>query len=109
MGDARSKRLGAMQRKFPGLGIGLLYVLALNSVSSFALLSSGTLTPSVVQLHSLIFAGQCGVHMLVLQVIQELWRKSGGVFNVNDALQQMVMDMENELDMRIIQAGLVWT
>ena len=42
----------------------------------------------------------CGAHMLVLRIIQELWQSSGGVFNVDEVLQQMVYGLEEELELR---------
>lgn len=39
--QARGNRLGAMQRKFPFLGIGLLYLLALVELLAFPLLGAG--------------------------------------------------------------------
>ena len=42
----------------------------------------------------------CGAHMLVLRIIQELWQSSGGVFNVDEVLQQMVFGLEDELELR---------
>ena len=38
----------------------------------------------------------CGAHMLVLRIIQELRQSSGGVFNVDEVLQQMVYGLEEE-------------
>ena len=43
----------------------------------------------------------CGAHMLVLRIIQELWQSSGGVFNVDEVLQQMVFGLEEELTLRL--------
>ena len=41
--QARGHRLGAMQRKFPSLGIALLYVLAVVELLAFPLLGAGAL------------------------------------------------------------------
>merc|ERR1719217_1993470 len=80
--QARGYRLGAMQRKFPFLGIGLLYLLAAVELLAFPLLGAGTATiTGVLNLQSFLFACLCGAHMLVLRIIQELWQSSGGVFN----------------------------
>ena len=40
--QARGHRLGACQRKFPRLGIWLLYILALLELAAFPLLGAGT-------------------------------------------------------------------
>ena len=93
--QARGKRLGAMQRKFPFLGIALLYLLAAVELLAFPLLGAGTATiQGVLTLQSFLFACLCGAHMLVLRIIQELWQSSGGVFNVDEVLQQMAFGLE---------------
>ena len=58
------------------------------------------ITVSILELQSLIFASVCGCLVLVLRIIQELWQASGGVFNVDDVLQQMVVGLEEELTLR---------
>ena len=107
--QARGERLGACQRKFPFIAIFLLYALAGLEVSAFPLLGAGTaaqaeapelITVSILELQSLIFASVCGCLVLVLRIIQELWQASGGVFNVDDVLQQMVVGLEEELTLR---------
>ena len=88
--QARGSRLGAMQRKFPLLGIGLLYLLAAVELLAFPLLGAGSASlAGVLSLQSFLFACLCGAHMLVLRIIQELWQSSGGVFNVDEVLQQV--------------------
>merc|ERR1719388_282207 len=68
---------------------------------AFPLLGAGTATLSgVLSLQSFLFAALCGAHVLVLRIIQELWQSSGGVFNVDEVLQQMVFGLEEELAMR---------
>ena len=108
--QARGTRLAAFQRKFPVLGISLLYVLAALELFAFPLLGAGTAaisnapefsSVSILELQSLIFASVCGCVVLVLRIIQELWQSSGGVFNVDDVLQQMVAGLEDELELRI--------
>lgn len=70
--QARGYRLGAMQRKFPLLGIGLLYLLAAVELLAFPLLGAGTASISgVLNLQSFLFACLCGAHMLVLRIIQD--------------------------------------
>ena len=54
----------------------------------------------ILSLQSFLFACLCGAHMLVLRIIQELWQSSGGVFNVDEVLQQMVFGLEEELELR---------
>ena len=106
--QARGNRLGAMQRKFPFLGIALLYLLALVELLAFPLLGAGTANiDGVLNLQSFLFACLTGAHMLVLRIIQELWQSSGGVFNVDEVLQQMVFGLEEELELRSQQAPSV--
>ena len=47
----------------------------------------------------------CGCLVLVLRIIQELWQASGGVFNVDGVLQQMVFGLEEELQLRLRGPG----
>ena len=50
-----------MQRKFPFLGIGLLYLLAMVELLAFPLLGAGTATlTGVLSLQSFLFACLCG-------------------------------------------------
>tara|TARA_B110001452_G_scaffold13110_1_gene10857 strand:+ start:310 stop:759 length:450 start_codon:yes stop_codon:yes gene_type:complete len=108
--QARGARLGAQQRKFPALGLQLLYVLAGLEIFSFPLLAAGTaslsedpqlLTVSILELQSVIFASLCACVVLVLRIIQELWRTSGGVFNVDEVLQQLSIGLDEELQLRM--------
>jgi len=101
--QARGRRLGAMQRKFPRLGIVLLYILALLELAAFPLLGAGTAVgapQSIFNVQGALFGGLCGATTLVLRIIQELWRTSGGAFNVDDVLTTMVRGLAEELDER---------
>ena len=79
-------------------------------LTAFPLLGAGTArisetpelaTVSILELQSLLFASVCGCVVLVLRIIQELWQPTGGVFNVDDVLQQMIFGLELELDDRL--------
>jgi len=103
--QARGTRLGAFQRKFPALGIILLYLLAALELFCFPFLGYGTANlQGMLSLQSLLFGLLSAGHMLVLRIIQELWQSSGGVFNVDAVLQQMVLGLEEELELRVQQA-----
>mmetsp|Transcript_48745 Transcript_48745/g.90358 ORF Transcript_48745/g.90358 Transcript_48745/m.90358 type:complete len:431 (+) Transcript_48745:68-1360(+) len=103
--QARGTRLGAFQRKFPALGIILLYLLAALELFCFPFLGYGTANlQGMLSLQSLLFGLLSAGHMLVLRIIQELWQSSGGVFNVDEVLQQMVFGLEEELTLRSQQA-----
>tara|TARA_B110001452_G_scaffold201528_1_gene171611 strand:- start:1970 stop:2911 length:942 start_codon:yes stop_codon:yes gene_type:complete len=107
--QARAYRLGAMQRKFPALGIALLYLLAGLELLAFPLLGAGFSEGSgegILALQSLLFASLAGAHVLVLRIVQELWQSNGGVFNVDEVLQQMVFGLEEELQLRVEQNQL---
>jgi hypothetical protein len=113
--QARGHRLGACQRKFPRLGIWLLYILATLELAAFPLLGAGTMAglsvkmdPSrVFGLQSLLFSGLTGATVLVLRIIEELWQSSGGTFNVDETLSKMVVGLEAELDERAKAGGNV--
>jgi len=107
--QARGERLGSYQRKFPVLGLSLLYLLAALELFAFPLLGAGTAstselpevpTVSILELQSLLFASLCGCLLLVLRIIQELWQSSGCVFYFDDVMQQMVLGLEEELEER---------
>ncbi len=89
-----------MQRKFPFLGIVLLYLLASVELIAFPLLGAGTGggvgagAVGILSLQSLLFGCLAGAHVLVLRIIQELWQSSGGVFNV-DQVRQMPTRLPN--------------
>jgi hypothetical protein len=106
--QARGYRLGATQRKFPALGIALLYVLAILELAAFPLLGAGTVMSStrILSLQAALFGGLCGSSVLVLRIIEELWQASGGVFNVDEVLARMVRGLENELLQRSEAARL---
>jgi hypothetical protein len=108
--QARGRRLGAFQGKFPLLGITLLYLLAAVELLSFPLLGAGTAglselpeqpLVSILELQALVFAVLAGCLVLVLRIIQEHWQLSGGIFNVDEVLQQMVSGLEEELELRL--------
>jgi hypothetical protein len=105
--QARGYRLGAMQRKFPRLGVVLLYILALLELAAFPLLGAGTAVgapASIFNVQGALFGGLCGATTLVLRIIQELWRTSGGAFNVDAVLTKMVAGLSEELELRASNA-----
>ena len=61
--------------------------------------------PSILDLQSTVFATLTGALVLVLRIIQELWLSTGGVFNVDEVLQQMAFGLEEELELRSNQAA----
>mmetsp|Transcript_10899 Transcript_10899/g.16420 ORF Transcript_10899/g.16420 Transcript_10899/m.16420 type:complete len:427 (-) Transcript_10899:194-1474(-) len=106
--QARGQRLGAMQRKFPALGIALLYILALLELVAFPVLGAGTAVgapPGIFTIQAALFGGLCGATILVLRIIQELRRTSGGAFNVDAVLAKMVSGLNDDLELRAALAS----
>jgi len=102
---ARGDRLGALQRKYPVAAIVLLYFLAIIDLEPFMMLGAGAIdNPGVLNIESLMFGFLTGMHVLLLRTIDELWQNSGGLFNVDKALQQMVAGLREELDFRTKEA-----
>jgi len=69
--QARGSRLGAMQRKFPRLGIVLLWLLVILELGWFSLLGAGSATvatfpESILLIQAVLFGGLCGATTLVL-------------------------------------------
>ena len=57
---------------------------------------------SILELQAFVFACLCGSLVLVLRIIEELWQtRRGGLFNVDDVLQEISLGLEEELDLRI--------
>ena len=86
----------------------LLYLLATLELLAFPLLGAGFSDSyvegeGILALQSLLFASLAGAHILVLRIIQELWLSAGGVFNVDEVLQQMAFGLEEELAARMDQ------
>ena len=86
----------------------LLYLLATLELLAFPLLGAGFSDSyvegeGILALQSLLFANLAGAHILVLRIIQELWLSAGGVFNVDEVLQQMAFGLEEELAARMNQ------
>lgn len=115
---ARSERLGALQVKFPALGIAFLYLLATFELIAFPLIGAGSLSeygpiegllPSssidnvenVLSVQAFLFSCLCGCFVLVLRIIQELRQSSGGVFNVDGVLQQTIAGLDEEIELRL--------
>ncbi|KAH8093424.1 hypothetical protein JL720_4557 [Aureococcus anophagefferens] len=82
----------------PSLGIALLYVLAILELAAFrSALARRRRAQSIFNVQGALFGGLCGATTLVLRIIQELWRTSGGAFNVDVELTKMVRGLV-ELD-----------
>ena len=98
--QARSKRLGALQRKLPTIHMVLLWILAGLELISFPLLGAGTQSIggyNILTIEGLLFGIMTSGIVLTLRVVGELWRQSGGAYNVDSVLKVMVRGLEKEL------------
>ena len=107
--QARGVRLGAAQRKYPTIGIGLLYVLAVIVIFPFPLLAAGTAslsedpelkTVSILELQAVLFGSLCACVVLVIRIIEELWQERESVFKSDEVLEQLVQGLAEELQAR---------
>lgn len=102
--QARGQRLGAMQRKLPGIHFVLLYVLGFLELLAFPFLGAGTVSiasdSKILIIQAVFFGAMCGAIVMTLQVIYELWKPFGGAYTVDTALEKMVQGLEEELEMR---------
>mmetsp|Transcript_20899 Transcript_20899/g.51839 ORF Transcript_20899/g.51839 Transcript_20899/m.51839 type:complete len:392 (+) Transcript_20899:165-1340(+) len=101
--QARARRLGALQRKLPSIHLIMLWTLAALELISFPLLGAGTQTIggyNVLTVEGLLFAVMTAGIVLTLRVVKELWRPTGGAYNVDGVLRVMVRGLEKELEAR---------
>ena len=119
--QARSRRLGALQRKVPVIHLIMLGILGLIMVGSFPILvsvggvaaSSSTAAPitvgkslfnNVMTLQGGLFGVATFAVVMTKMVLRELWRTKGGAYNVDAVLRVMVRGLQKELDERMIEA-----
>jgi hypothetical protein len=102
--QARARRLGAIQRKFPPLGIYLLYAIAFSLLMTFPILGTGLgkVNAAVLGAQSWLFAVMVFTVFLILLVITDLWRMDAGkLTRTRVVLDTMVGGLEDELDERL--------
>ncbi|CAK9069287.1 unnamed protein product [Durusdinium trenchii] len=107
--QARGVRLGATQRKFPLEHFILLNVLGALELLVFPLLGAGisgyepdAASPGhVLWVQSVVFALLAGGVVLALQVVQDLRTPTCGLYNLNEALDEMVEGIRGELQRRL--------
>ena len=123
--QARSRRLGALQRKVPVIHLIMLGILGLIMVGSFPILvsvggvaasaaaSSVSAAPvtigkhlfnNVMTLQGGLFGVATFAVVMTKMVLRELWRTKGGAYNVDAVLRVMVRGLQKELDERMIEA-----
>lgn len=104
--QARGARLGAVQRKLPPLHFVLLFALGFFELSAFPLLSAGasaTVGDDILNVEAAVFSLMAAAIMLTLAVVLQLWRPSGSVYSVDDALATMIKGLQDELNDRRLQ------
>ena len=122
--QARSKRLGALQRKVPVIHLIMLGILGTIMIGSFPLLVSvggaaaaaastssatttmysGELFNNVMTLQGGLFGVATFAVVMTKMVLRELWRTKGGAYNVDAVLRVMVRGLQKELNERMIEA-----
>ncbi len=81
----------------------MLWILAALELVSFPLLGAGTQTIggyNILTIEGLLFALMTASIVLTLRVVMELWRPTGGAYNVDGVLKVMVRGLERELEAR---------
>eukprot|EP00931_Biecheleriopsis_adriatica_P056264 TRINITY_DN33335_c0_g1_i1.p1 TRINITY_DN33335_c0_g1~~TRINITY_DN33335_c0_g1_i1.p1 ORF type:complete len:724 (-),score=123.36 TRINITY_DN33335_c0_g1_i1:9-2180(-) len=114
--QARGTRLGATQRKLPREHFVLLTVLGALELLVFPLLGAGisgyetsdAASPGhVLWIQSFVFACLAGGVVLALQVIQDLRSPTSGLYSLEEALDEMVQGLQEELDQRLKSAPVL--
>jgi len=99
--QTRGQRLGAVQRKLPGIQIALLYVLGMLNVVTFLLFGASCTACPEMRLCRVLFTLLVGAVVMTMRVIHELWQTTGGAYNVDGVLAVMVRGLEEELKQRL--------
>ena len=111
--QARSRRLGAMQRKVPAVHLLMLWIMCATLILTFptligvggaALANGKPLSHNIWTLHGMLFGVATFAVVLTKMVLFELWRIKGGAYNVDSVLKVMVRGLECELDERMTEA-----
>ncbi|KAL7441889.1 hypothetical protein ACHAXM_008098 [Skeletonema potamos] len=111
--QARSRRLGALQRKVPVIHLIMLWLLGIIMVGSFpiflgvseaAVAAGGQITRSNMTVQSGLFGVATFAVVMCKSVLIELWRTKGGAYNVDKTLKVMVSGLKKELDERMTEA-----
>eukprot|EP00574_Skeletonema_japonicum_P009290 CAMPEP_0201722542 /NCGR_PEP_ID=MMETSP0593-20130828/6895_1 /ASSEMBLY_ACC=CAM_ASM_000672 /TAXON_ID=267983 /ORGANISM="Skeletonema japonicum, Strain CCMP2506" /LENGTH=331 /DNA_ID=CAMNT_0048213519 /DNA_START=146 /DNA_END=1141 /DNA_ORIENTATION=+ len=111
--QARSRRLGALQRKVPVIHLIMLWLLGIVMVGSFpvflgvseaAAAMGGLISRSNMTVQSGLFGVATFSVVMCKSVLMELWRTKGGAYNVDKTLKVMVSGLKKELDERMAEA-----
>ena len=114
--QARSRRLGALQRKVPVIHLLMLWILGLIMISSFPVLigvggaqvavSSKSISKAC-SLQGALFGVATFAVVMTKMVLGELWRTKGGAYNVDSVLRVMVRGLQKELNERMMEAQIM--
>lgn len=101
--QARAARLGALQRKVPGIHMFLLWTLAAIMLAAFPVLGASTASGvyTVRTVEGCLFGIMAFGITLTKALVGELLRPAGGAYNVDAALGVMVKGLEAELSERL--------
>lgn len=102
--QARSHRLGALQKKLPDIHIFLLRTLGAIVLVTFPVCGSGSQViggQGILEVQAIFFGVMIFGLSIVLGVISELWSPRGGAYNVDGVLAIMVRGLEEELRARM--------
>jgi len=101
---ARAHRLGAMQRKLPDIQLIFLRLLGAVVLATFPVCGSGSQViggQELLRVQAVFFGFLVFGIVMVLGVIEELWKPRGGAYNIDGVLSIMIQGLEEELDARL--------
>eukprot|EP00929_Paragymnodinium_shiwhaense_P005338 TRINITY_DN10713_c0_g1_i2.p1 TRINITY_DN10713_c0_g1~~TRINITY_DN10713_c0_g1_i2.p1 ORF type:complete len:448 (-),score=104.94 TRINITY_DN10713_c0_g1_i2:324-1598(-) len=96
----RGQRLGSMQRKMPRIQLSLLWILGSALIAGFPMMAADAAGASRSFALRAMFGVLCGSVSMTLRVIHEIWRTSGGAYNVDSVLTVAVHGLSEELRLR---------
>lgn len=100
---ARSRRLGAVQRKLPGLQFGMLYALGASLLSSFVITVAGYAPGANLAMEKWGFAVLAFALVTCLRVLEDIWSPTSGAYSVSRVLDTMLAGLESELEERLAE------
>ena len=95
---ARARRLGALQRKLPGVQFALLYTLGGGILASFILAVAGYAPGVSVVFEAHGFGALTFALVACLRVLRDIWDPTSGAYSVSAVLETMTEGLEDELD-----------
>ena len=95
---ARARRLGALQRKLPGVQFALLYTLGGGILASFVLAVAGYAPGVSVVFEAHGFGALTFALVACLRVLRDIWDPTSGAYSVSAVLETMTEGLEDELD-----------